>query len=177
MTNEADDVQRGTEALDMLRGRQIGDTPDGFFERTMQKVSQSTNAKRRPDRFWMGTGFGAGVAASIFAVAFAFGLLAPRADVATSFQISLNEPRQMDIAIETDRELRAATITIILAGNVDLDGFRGQRELSWSENLDAGVNRLSLPLIATGMAGGQVIVRLDHPQSEQVFVIDLETEA
>ena len=177
MTIESDDVQRGTEALEMLRNRQVGGTPDGFFEQTMHKTVLPTTAKHRPGRFWLGTGFGAAVAASLFALAFALGLLAPNEDVIAGFQIALNETRHMDIAIETDRELQEATITIILAGNVDLQGFPGQRELSWSENLEAGVNRLSLPLIATGMDGGQVVVRLNHPRSEQVFVIDLETDA
>jgi hypothetical protein len=177
MTIDSDDVQRGTEALEMLRDRQIDSTPDKLFEQTMQKVAQPTNTKLNPGRFWLGAGFGAGLAASLFALAFAFGLLAPREDVVTDFQIALHETRRMDIAIETDRELPGATITIILAGNVDLDGFQGQRELSWSEDLDAGVNRLSLPLIATGTTGGQVLVRLNHPQSEQVFVINLKTEA
>lgn len=177
MTIEADDEQCGTEALDVLRDRQISGTPDGFFEKTMQKVTRPTNAGRNPGRFWLGTGFGAGLAASIFALAFAFGLLGPKVELAASFQIALSEPRLMDIAIETDRELQGATITIILTGSVDLDGYRGQRELSWTEDLVAGINRLSLPLIATGTTGGQVLVRLVHPQSEQVFIINLETEA
>ncbi len=177
MTIEADDAPRGTEALDMLRDRQISGTPDGLFEKTMQKVARPPNARRSPGRFWLGTGFGAGIAASIFALAFVFGLLEAKDELATSFQIALSEPRLMDIAIETDRDLQGATITIVLTGSVDLDGYRGQRELSWTEDLEAGINRLSLPLIATGTTGGQVLVRLAHPHSEQVFIINLETEA
>ena len=176
MTIEADEAQRGREALDFVRNRQAGDTPDGLFEQTMHKVARPTNVKRSPGRFWLGTGFGAGVAASIVALAFVFGLLGPNDEAPANFQIALNEPRQMNIAIETDRELQGAMITIVLTGNVALDGFQGQRELSWSEDLDAGINRLSLPLIATGTTGGQVLVRLDHPQSEQVFIIHLDTE-
>lgn len=176
MSIESDDARRGIEALGILRNREVGRTPDGLYEQTMQKVRRPADARRSPAHFWLGTGFGAVVAASFFALAFAFGMFAPQQDAATDFHIALNETRQMDIAIETDRELQEATITIILAGDVDLDGFPTQRELSWSTNLDAGVNRLSLPLIATGTNGGQVLVRLDHPQSEQVFIINLEMD-
>lgn len=176
MSIESDDAQRGIEALEILRNREVGSTPDGLYMRTMQEVTQSARARRSPAHFWLGTGFGAAVVASIFAFVFGFGLLTPMDNAVTDFHVALNETRQMDIAIETDRELQGATITIILAGDVDLDGYPTQRELSWSTNLDAGVNRLSLPLIATGANGGQVLVRLDHPQSEQVFVINLEMD-
>jgi hypothetical protein len=43
--------------------------------------------------------------------------------------------------------------------------------------LEAGVNRLSLPVLASGLNGGQMIVRMTHPMSEQVFVINLPTES
>ena len=173
MSIESDDAQRGIEALEILRNREVGGTPDGLYEQIMHEATRPAIDKRNPAHFWLGAGFGAAIAASIFAFVFGFGVLTPPENAAMDFHIALNEPRQMDIAIETDRDLQGATITIILAGDVDLDGFPTQRELSWSTNLDAGVNRLSLPLIATGTNGGQVLVRLDHPQSEQVFVINL----
>ena len=91
--------------------------------------------------------------------------------------VSLDEPRNMNIAFETDRRLDGATITILLSGNVEIDGYGPQRELSWSEDLDAGVNRLSLPVIANGLGGGQIIVRLEHPRSEQLFVVTLPVES
>ena len=64
-----------------------------------------------------------------------------------------------------------------LAGSVEIDGYGPQRELSWSEDLNAGVNRLSLPIIANGFEGGQIIVRLEHPLSQQVFVVQLPVES
>ena len=40
------------------------------------------------------------------------------------FYIAQNEPRQMDIAIETDQVLLGATIRILVAGSVEIDGLR-----------------------------------------------------
>ncbi len=82
----------------------------------------------------------------------------------------------MNIAIETDQALLGATIRILVAGSVEVDGFGDQREITWVDDLDAGTNRISLPLIATGNDGGKVVVRLSHPKSEQIFIVDLKSD-
>ena len=83
----------------------------------------------------------------------------------------------MNLAFETDRQLDGATISILLSGDVEIDGYGIQRELTWSADLDAGVNRLTLPVLARSINGGQMIVRMTHPLSEQVFVINLPAES
>ena len=75
------------------------------------------------------------------------------------------------------RALPGAEISILLTGNVEVQGFGHRRELKWSDDLDAGVNQLSLPLVASGEGGGQMVVRLSHPDSEQLFVIDLPLDS
>ncbi len=169
---------RGAEALAEIAARDAGAPPDGLFEAVVEKaVSQPARAPR-DNRFWMGAGFGA-IAASLVAAALLFGWTDSRVPVssAPAFVVSLEEPRQMNLAFETDRVLEGATITILLSGSVEIDGYGPRRELSWSENLEAGVNRLSLPVIANGFDGGQMVVRLEHPQSEQVFVVRLPVES
>jgi hypothetical protein len=128
----------------------------------------------------MGTAFGGAVAASLFAIAFSLGWTGAEQDPAKStaeFIVALGEPRQMNLAFETDRPLDGATISILLSGDVEIEGYGLQRELTWSEDLEAGVNRLSIPVLASGLNGGQMIVRMTHPMSEQVFVINLPTES
>jgi hypothetical protein len=142
-----------------------------------QAVSQPVRSPR-DDRFWVGAGVGA-IAASILAVALFFGWEESRmpSGIAPEFAVSIDEPRQMDLAFETDRDLEGAQITILLSGSVEIDGYGPRRELSWTENLEAGVNRLSLPVIASGIEGGQIVVRLEHPQSEQVFIVRLPVDS
>lgn len=169
---------RGAEALAELAARDTGMPRAGLFEAVVKKaVSQPARAPR-DNRFWMGAGFGA-IAASLLAVALFFGWTDSRVPVVSvpEFVVSLDEPRQMNLAFETDRVLLDATITILLSGSVEIDGYGPRRELSWTENLESGVNRLSLPVIANGFEGGQIVVRLEHPQSEQVFVVQLPVES
>ncbi len=168
----------GARALAELAAREPGKPPAGLFEAVVEKaVSQPARAPR-DNRFWAGAGVGA-IAASLLAVALFFGWTDSRMPTGEvpEFTVSLEGPRQMNLAFETDRVLEGATITILLSGSVEIDGYGPRRELSWTENLEAGVNRLSLPVIANGFDGGQIVVRLEHPQSEQVFVVQLAVES
>jgi hypothetical protein len=91
--------------------------------------------------------------------------------------VAWNESRDLNVAIETEHALANATITVVLSGGVELAGYSGQRKLSWEADLTAGVNRLTLPIKATGITGGQVIVQLAHPDSEQVLVVGVKADA
>jgi len=169
---------RGAEALAELAARDTGTPPVGLFEAVVEKaVSQPARAPR-DNRFWIGAGFGA-MAASLIAVALFFGWTDSHVPTASvpEFVVSLEEPRQMNLAFETDRVLDGAKITILLSGSIEIDGYGPRRELSWTDDLETGVNRLSLPVIANGFEGGQIVVRLEHPQSEQVFVVRLQVES
>ncbi len=169
---------RGAEALAELAARDTGMPRAGLFEAVVEKaVSQPARAPR-DNRFWKGAGVGA-IAASLLAVALFFGWTDSRVPAGSvpEFVVSLEEPRQMNLAFETDRVLEGARISILLSGSVEIDGYGPQRELRWTEDLEAGVNRLSLPVIANGFEGGQIVVRLEHPQSEQVFVVQLPVES
>ena len=169
---------RGAEALAELAARDTGTPPAGLFEAVVEKAISQPARIRRDSRFWMGAGFGA-IAASLLALALFFGWTDSRVPTSSvpEFVVSLEEPRQMNLAFETDRVLDGARITILLSGSVEIDGYGPRRELSWTEDLEAGVNRLSLPVIANGFEGGQMVVRLEHPQSEQVFVVRLQVES
>jgi len=179
MNSESDYAQRGAEALVKLKNLDTGNPPEGLFEQVVSSASQQATAHHDARRFWSGAGLGLAVAASIFAVAMTFGWIgAPTiSDPDTAqFYIAQNESRQMDIAIETDQALLGATIRILVAGSVEVDGFGNQREITWVDDLYAGTNRISLPLVATGSEGGTVVVLLSHPKSEQIFIVNLKSD-
>lgn len=175
------DAMRGAEALASLKSRDTESPPADLFAAVTARLPTSAGQHRDGRRFWMGTGFGGAVAASLFALALATGWVElPVRTPATAsgeFIVALDEPRNMHVAIETDQALANATITVILAGNIELDGYAGQRELTWNSDLAAGVNRLTLPVRAIDPAGGRLVVRLRHPESEQVFVVDVNADA
>lgn len=171
---------RGSEALSELRRRKTNLPPSGLFDRIVANATSGSQHQTNTKRFWMGTAFGGAVAASLFAAAIYFGWTGDGPDPAAStaeFVVALGEPRQMNLAFETDRQLDGARISILLSGDIEIEGYGTQRELVWTENLDSGVNRLTLPVLANGLDGGQMVVRMSHPLSEQVFVIHMPTES
>lgn len=177
---ECAEALRGAQALALLRHRDIDKVATGFFEAVLNSLETGGQPQRIGQRFWLGTAFGGAVAASLFALALALNWIAAPGshspDVA-AFQVALGEVRAMDLAIESDRPLHGARISILLAGGIELEGYGAQRELSWTSDLERGVNRLSLPVVAVDRDGGRVVVRLSHPNSEQLFVIRLKTSA
>ena len=170
----------GAESLALLKDRDTGAVPAGLYTRSMNDLVKPHGRPQRRQGFWLGTGFGGAIAASLVAVALTLGLFDPMTDQAQAvaeFTVALSEPRVSDIAIETERALAGANISILLSGGIEFDGYGGRRELSWTTDLAAGVNRLSLPILAIDSTGGQMVVRLSHPDSEQIFVVQLKTEA
>ena len=170
---------RAAEALAELRRRETVAPTARLFDQILKASTLGADRATSRRRFWAGAGFGGAVAASIFVMALIFGWaddLRPETQATVEFVVALDQPRQMNLAFETDRQLAGATISILLSGDVEIDGYGLQRELSWSADLDAGVNRLSLPVLANGIDGGQMIVRLSHPNSERLFVINLLAE-
>jgi hypothetical protein len=170
---------RGTESLALLKEREAGIAPAPLFDSILKGLPTAPAKQRGRQGFWLGTSIGGAVAASILALALTLGWIGPAVDEAPAvaeFTVALGEPRDMDIVIETDRVLPGATVSILLAGDVELDGYGARRELSWTVDLNAGINRLTLPVVAVDPAGGRMVVRLDHPDSEQMFVVRLKTE-
>lgn len=177
---DCSDALRGAEALVDLSVRKTENAPPELFDNVIRRTTRTAEQRRAGLQFWLGTGFGGAIAASLLVIALALGWFGNSSTNETDiaeFVIVLDEPRRMDLAIEIDRPLKGATISILLAGSVEIDGFSGRRELTWTTDLDAGVNRLSLPLVGIGENGGQLVVRLSHPLSEQVFIVNLRAGA
>ena len=174
------DALRGVRAMLVVRDQATAPGSDRVFNRVMSKTSYDPHQQASRRGFWLGAGFSGAIAASLLAVAFALGVLtnpAPQTPIAAEFYVSALEVRPMNIAIEADRPLQDAKISILLSGDVEVDGYMDQHELSWVDDLEPGVNQLTLPIRAIGERGGQMVVRLSHPDSEQIFVVQLKHDS
>lgn len=173
------DALRGVRAMLVVRDQATVPGSERVFNRVMSKAGYDPQQQASRKGFWLGAGFSGAIAASLLTVAFVLGLLgspAVEAPQAAEFFVSTQEVRPMNIAIEADRPLEGAQISILLSGDVEVDGFVDRHELSWTDDLEPGVNQLTLPIRAIGERGGQMIVRLSHPDSEQIFVVQLKLD-
>jgi len=174
------DALRGVRAMLVVRDQATVPGSERVFNRVMSKAGYDPHEQASRRGFWLGAGFSGAIAASLLAVTFALRLLmSPGVETPTAaeFYVSATEVRPMNIAIEADRTLQGAQISILLSGDVEVDGYIDQHELSWVDDLETGVNQLTLPIRAVGERGGQMVVRLSHPDSEQIFVVQLKHDS
>jgi hypothetical protein len=131
--------------------------------------------ERRPRAFWAGLGIGAALAAGIAIAVVGFAPWRGTSDASATPQVTmaLNEQRDVSISLTSPEALVDAEIHVVLSGAIELDGFSGQRELRWRTDLDRGVNQLTLPIVALGTSGGQLLVEVLHGGKRRAFVVDV----
>lgn len=76
--------------------------------------------------------------------------------------LALNEMRDVDVLIDSERALEGATIRIVASGSVALDGFDDEHEIDWRTHLARGSNMLSLPVVARSMGAGKLVAVVEH---------------
>ena len=174
---DCQDALRGVESMRFLKNQSVENPDLELFGKITREVTGNAEPTRKKNSgFWLGAGLGGAVAAAIITAVVALGILqSPLVSQSTTaeFLVSTTEPRDLNIAIDANTDLSDATVSITFFGGIELAGYASQRHLSWTTDLDAGVNKLSLPVIALDQGGGQVIVRLDHPDSQQEFMVQL----
>jgi hypothetical protein len=177
--SRCDDCRNAAHAFATLRADRDLPIPlpgDDVFRRA---IAAAAGGYRAPSRsgFWWGVGVGAALAASLALAVLAFGPLEVATPPSATPQIVLNvnEQRDVSVALSSPEPLAGAEIRVALRGEVALRGFDDQRELSWSTDLDRGVNQLTLPLIGLHAGSGQVLVEVQHGDKRRSFVVDVVT--
>jgi hypothetical protein len=171
-------AEQAVAALANERALRVPRLADGAFERALQRATQLPPRVVTDRRgFWVGTAVGGALAASL-AVAVTLWWLQPRTDVAAAnpqVRLALHEVRAVNVALDSPEALQGAEIRIVLTGAIGLDGFAEERELRWMTDLDRGMNRLTLPVVALGPNGGQVMVEVQYGDKRRAFVVDVQT--
>ena len=174
-----EDCRSAIEAVHRLRGESLARVPaprTGAFERALAAAtSRPAAVTARPRTFWAGIGVGAALAAglAIAVVSFAPWPGTRSASSMPRITMALNEQRDVSISLATPEALKDAEIHVVLSGAIGLSGFEGQRELRWRTDLDSGVNQLTLPVVALGTSGGQLLVEVLHGAKRRTFVVDI----
>jgi len=180
--SSCEDCRNAAHAFAVLRAdRELRIEPpsdDALRRAVLAAASRQARDQPRRANFWLGVGVGAALAASVAAAVF---MLRPLADSAgrgvPAVTLAINEVRNVDVALSSPEPLASAEIRVSLSGEIGLQGFGGQRELRWTTDLDRGVNQLSLPIVALGAHGGQVLVEVQHGDKRRAFVVDVRAVA
>ena len=157
-------VNNDTEALiQALRGMPTPAPRPGFVDRVLSNAARiannsATEPRPRQSHYerlhhaatrwetWFGAAVGGAAAAAV--TLFLMKPVTPDPSGGRSIALALNEMRDIDVLIESERDLADATIRIAVTGGVALDGFESEHEIDWRTNLERGSNLLSLPVVA-----------------------------
>jgi len=165
------------EILELLKDYPMPAADAGFYDQALVRATHE--GSRRQRNKWMLTGFGAAVAATIAAWMIGGMLLnepqLPAADPAIpGVTIALAEPRTVNLVFASESALDSATLTVSLPDGIELDGFPGQRQITWQTSLSEGKNLLPLTLIALTPTGGELLARLEHDERGRTFRLHVD---
>ena len=90
--------------------------------------------------------------------------------------MSVDEPKTVRLVFSSATALPDATLTVSLPEGLELAGFAGQREITWSTSLTPGKNVLALELIATSPVNGDVYATLRHADEEKTFRLRVDAD-
>ncbi|MGI9205000.1 MAG: anti-sigma factor family protein [Woeseiaceae bacterium] len=142
----------------------------GFYDRALARAAQ-TGARQQRNR-WVMTGFGGAVAAGlmVWIVSSVF-FLSPELDqpAIPSVTMALESPQTFNLVFSSAAALTDASMTVTLPDGIEVQGFSGQREITWMTSLKKGRNILPLTLIATSPVGGELLATMQHEDDDKLF--------
>jgi len=171
--NRDETLTEDTELLELLRDYGDASIPpaaEGFYEQAIARAVHEGH-KRQRNR-WVMTGFGAAAAAAmaLFIVSSVFFTAPDIAEPAIpSVTMSLEQPKTLNLVFSSAVPLDDATMTVYLPAGVEIDGFAGQREITWMTSLKQGRNILPLTLIGTAPVSGELLAKLQHEDDDKSF--------
>lgn len=149
----------------------------GFVDRAFAGATGAApRARRLRDFFsrwemWAGAALGGAVAAA--ATLLLLRPLEPSNPQPAAIALVLNETRQIDMLIDSERDLPDATIRIVATGSIALSGFENEPEIDWQADLERGSNLLSLPVLARVPGKGQLIATIEHAGRTRRVAVDI----
>lgn len=174
-----------------LRKLPVDGPSEGFADRALRRAVEQNMGQHHRYRFLVGFGSAAVAALALWVVVGFFpqdipvdntddysvaqGSMAQGATSVPEVTIALSQQHNIKLAFHSVTELKGARIYIQLPENVALVGFPGRRKLDWEADLAKGDNLLSLPVMATQVARGQLVARIEYGGKVRTLKVNLET--
>lgn len=82
--------------------------------------------------------------------------------------VVLDQESEISLALESGRRIEEATFTVELPEGVELSGYPGVREITWTGHLESGKNLLVLPIkVFQSGNGGELVAHIADGQVER----------
>lgn len=157
-----------------LRALPVPPMRRAFAEQVFHKAAQANTPQRRTLAPVFGLAMAAGLAVALVVGALLPTQTGPQAPGVQS--LTLHQVRTVELSMNAESALDNVTLTIRVPEGVEIDGFPGQRQVSWQTRLDAGVNVLALPLVGRDAAHGELVALLQHADKRKVLTVPLDVK-
>lgn len=150
----------------------------GFAEEALSRAAAATPPIPRSRLAAIGrweTWMGAAVGAALAVMATVF-VMRPNVSVApdeTAIALAMDESRNVEVLIDSERTLEDATIRVATIGAVELDGLDDRHSVEWQTRLERGRNVLSLPVVARTEGPAQLVAVIEHQGRSRRIAIHL----
>lgn len=144
----------------------------GFAERVINAVTAPAQARRQ--RYGFAVGFASAIAATLvvwLVVASQYTAQTPAGDGVINIELAAEETKKIDLVFNSPLGIESATLRLELSDNIELAGYPAKRQLEWQTSLHKGTNRLTLPLIARGNKGGQIMASIASGGKKKIFYL------
>jgi hypothetical protein len=88
--------------------------------------------------------------------------------------VAPGDVQPVSLMFRSPRSLTGVTITLQLPEGVELAGHPARRELAWQADLQAGANRLDLPVVVRHGGGGVLTAQLAHGRDRRQIAVLIE---
>jgi hypothetical protein len=171
-----DDCRTAWHASEALRRHRALPTPapSAALIAKIAAMRQPTGAKKRVSPWVAAVGGALAAGIALVALDYYRTVVDVRVPPVPSLTMSLNETRDVSVSIDSPEAFKDVEVRVLLAGGIELEGLRGRRELKWKTDLEPGVNRLTLPIVAMDESGGKILVAVGHGDQQRAFVVQID---
>lgn len=176
-TDCADSVDREKSLLLALRNLPVPEPSPDFEQRIFSEVRKKYKKKYRDNhRFTFAAGFATAALASLV-IWFVSSTYMPEPSLQQPqiISVSMHQTQTVRLLFDSRSDIQQVNLSIDLPHNMELDGYPGQRGLSWQTRLHKGQNVLALPIIAIDRGQGTLIARLSYGDKVKTYSLLLKT--
>lgn len=148
----------------------------GFFDRVFNELEEQSPPSRR-NGFWAGfaTAAAAGLAAWLVIIPAQMPEQNQQQPALAIISATVNEVKEVRISFDAPYEYKKVTLSLSLPDHVELDGFPGEKQLSWETEISQGKNVLTLPLIMRKQGKGVLQATVSDAGKSKVFSVQLNS--
>lgn len=139
-------------------------------------MRQATGAQKRMSPWVAAVGGALAAGIALVALDYYRTVVDVRVPPVPSVTMSLNETRDVSVNIDSPEAFMDVEVRVLLAGGIELEGLGGRRELKWKTDLEPGINRLTLPIVALDDTGGKILVAVGQGERQRAFVVQINVD-